>query len=83
MNLIPGLSLRAPEEDEIMGIDDAEIGEFAVSSACLCNQSSSNVILQYDYVEVTRDIINGTESSEAGSKRTATPTGETTVDTKA
>lgn len=31
MNLIPGLSLRAPEEDEIMGIDDAEIGEFAVS----------------------------------------------------
>ncbi|KAJ5771002.1 uncharacterized protein N7511_003053 [Penicillium nucicola] len=29
MNLIPGLSLRAPEEDEIMGIDDAEIGEFA------------------------------------------------------
>jgi len=32
MNLIPGLSLRAPEEDEIMGIDDAEIGEFAVST---------------------------------------------------
>lgn len=32
MNLIPGLSLRASEEDEIMGIDDAEIGEFAVSS---------------------------------------------------
>jgi hypothetical protein len=33
MNLIPGLSLRAPEEDEILGIDDAEIGEFAVSYA--------------------------------------------------
>ena len=31
MNLIPGLSLRSNEEDEIMGIDDAEIGEFAVS----------------------------------------------------
>jgi Amt family ammonium transporter len=29
INLIPGLRLRAPEEDEIMGIDDAEIGEFA------------------------------------------------------
>ncbi|KAJ5902142.1 Ammonium transporter 1 [Penicillium taxi] len=29
LNLIPGLSLRASEEDEIMGIDDAEIGEFA------------------------------------------------------
>jgi ammonium transporter, Amt family len=31
MNLIPGLSLRSTEEDEILGIDDAEIGEFAVS----------------------------------------------------
>jgi Amt family ammonium transporter len=29
MNLIPGLSLRASEEAEIMGIDAAEIGEFA------------------------------------------------------
>ncbi|CAG8908329.1 unnamed protein product [Penicillium egyptiacum] len=65
MNLIPGLSLRAPEEDEIMGIDDAEIGEFA-----------------YDYVEVTRDVVNSMESSEAGSKRTVTPVGEV-IDTKA
>lgn len=31
LNFIPGLSLRSTEEDEIMGIDDAEIGEFAVS----------------------------------------------------
>ena len=29
MNLIPGLSLRASEEAEIYGIDDAELGEFA------------------------------------------------------
>jgi Amt family ammonium transporter len=29
MNLIPGLSLRVTEEAEIVGIDDAEIGEFA------------------------------------------------------
>lgn len=29
MNLIPGLSLRASEESEILGIDDAELGEFA------------------------------------------------------
>jgi Amt family ammonium transporter len=65
LNLIPGLSLRAPEEDEIMGIDDAEIGEFA-----------------YDYVEVRRDIITGIESSETGSKRTVTPTGEHAIETK-
>ncbi len=31
MNLIPGLSLRVSESAEINGIDDAEIGEFAVS----------------------------------------------------
>lgn len=49
MNLIPGLSLRASEEAEILGIDDAEIGEFA-----------------YDYVELTREVLNETE--EAGSK---------------
>jgi ammonium transporter, Amt family len=29
MNLIPGLTLRATEEAEIEGIDEAEIGEFA------------------------------------------------------
>jgi ammonium transporter, Amt family len=32
LNFIPGLHLRASEEDEIMGMDDTEIGEFAVSS---------------------------------------------------
>lgn len=30
INLIPGLGLRSKEEDEIVGIDDAELGEFAV-----------------------------------------------------
>ncbi|KAI0974397.1 ammonium transporter [Xylaria arbuscula] len=29
INLIPGLKIRADEEAEILGIDDAEIGEFA------------------------------------------------------
>jgi Amt family ammonium transporter len=29
MHFIPGLRLRASEEDEILGIDDAEMGEFA------------------------------------------------------
>jgi Amt family ammonium transporter len=36
MNLIPGLSLRASEEAEILGIDDAELGEFAVSTFLAC-----------------------------------------------
>ena len=30
MNLVPGLKLRADEESEVLGMDDAEIGEFAV-----------------------------------------------------
>ncbi|KAL5002722.1 ammonium transporter AmtB-like domain-containing protein [Aspergillus recurvatus] len=59
INMIPGLSLRVPEEDEVLGIDDAEIGEFA-----------------YDYVELTRDVINGTtEPMDGASKRSTTPTG--------
>jgi Amt family ammonium transporter len=48
MNLIPGLSLRASEEAEILGIDDAEIGEFA-----------------YDYVELTREVLNDTSDVES------------------
>jgi Amt family ammonium transporter len=48
MNLIPGLSLRATEEAEILGIDDAEIGEFA-----------------YDYVELTREVLNDTEDASS------------------
>jgi len=32
INLIPGCHLRASEEAEILGMDDAEIGEFAVIS---------------------------------------------------
>jgi ammonium transporter, Amt family len=36
MGLIPGLALRVSEEDEVMGIDDTEIGEFAVChSPCI------------------------------------------------
>lgn len=29
MNLVPGLSLRASVEAEVIGIDDSELGEFA------------------------------------------------------
>lgn len=46
LSYIPGMHLRASEEDEIMGMDDCEIGEFA-----------------YDYVELSRDVVNGIEES--------------------
>ena len=35
INLIPGLGLRASEEAEVIGMDDAEIGEFAVRTVLL------------------------------------------------
>lgn len=42
INLVPGLGLRASEEAEVIGMDDAEIGEFAVSgrtpSNTLCSR---------------------------------------------
>ncbi|EXJ71225.1 uncharacterized protein A1O5_05031 [Cladophialophora psammophila CBS 110553] len=44
LNFIPGLHLRASEQEEIMGMDETEIGEFA-----------------YDYVELSRDVVNGLE----------------------
>ncbi|KAE8158233.1 ammonium transporter AmtB-like domain-containing protein [Aspergillus tamarii] len=69
INLIPGLSLRAPEEDEIMGIDDAEIGEFAYDY----------VEITRDVISAANS-----ENGEAASKRSLTPTGnEATIETKA
>jgi hypothetical protein len=44
MNLIPGLGLRADEESEILGIDDAEIGEFAVSLVVVFARTLTNVL---------------------------------------
>ncbi|EXJ77356.1 hypothetical protein A1O3_09582 [Capronia epimyces CBS 606.96] len=46
INFIPGLHLRASEQEEIMGMDETEIGEFA-----------------YDYVELSRDVVNGVDDS--------------------
>lgn len=45
MNMIPGLSLRASEEAEILGIDDAELGEFAVRIAWPYTSPTERLIL--------------------------------------
>lgn len=72
MNLIPGLSLRASEEQEIIGIDDAEIGEFAVRPNLVLTYTHHSIgsktdhELQYDYVELTREVV--TDTGEVGSK---------------
>jgi Amt family ammonium transporter len=55
MNLVPGLSLRATEEEEAMGMDDAQLGEFAYDY----------VELRRDFA----DVIMGEESDEKSSGR--------------
>jgi Amt family ammonium transporter len=61
MNLIPGLSLRASEDAEVLGIDDAELGEFAVSSTYVRRVTGADRP-QYDYVELTREVISEDDS---------------------
>jgi Amt family ammonium transporter len=53
MNLVPGLSLRASEEAEALGIDDGEMGEFAYDYVELRREFS--------------DVIVGEEESGKGS----------------
>lgn len=55
--MIPGLRLRASEDAEVLGIDDAEIGEFA-----------------YDYVELTREVLNDIENEAGSTRYSADPT---------
>ena len=52
MNLVPGLSLRATEEEEAVGMDDAQLGEFAYDYVELRREFS--------------DVIVGEETSESG-----------------
>jgi len=60
MNLIPGLSLRATEEEEALGMDDAQLGEFAYDYVELRREPS--------------DVIIGEENDEnKGSLETTTP----------
>ena len=57
MNLIPGLTLRSSEESEIVGIDEAEIGEFAYDF----------VEKERDYIHGSRNI-EGTITSSSSTE---------------
>ena len=63
MNLIPGLSLRASEEAELVGIDEAEIGEFAYDYVEVTRNLSGD--------DVNAEKIDGTEVSPPQSYRGA------------
>lgn len=43
MHFIPGLKLRASEQSEILGIDDAEMGEFAYDYVGLEQEIGHNI----------------------------------------
>lgn len=55
INLIPGLKIRATEEAEILGIDDAEIGEFAYDYVELTRE----VLNEVDHDDVSRYSVEG------------------------
>ncbi len=44
MNLIPGLSLRASAEEEEMGLDDTQLGEFAYDYVELRRDASAVIV---------------------------------------
>jgi Amt family ammonium transporter len=55
MNLVPGLSLRATEDEEVNGMDDAQLGEFAYDYVELRRETS--------------DVIPGDIEASAGSSK--------------
>jgi Amt family ammonium transporter len=68
MNLVPGLSLRASEEDENLGMDDAQLGEFAYDYVEL-RREFSDVIIGEEGPEA-----NGASSMDAGTPSKEMPT---------
>ena len=74
MNLIPGLSLRASEEDEINGMDDAQLGEFAYDYVEL-RRETSDVVIQ--------DIERGSSKGSAVVSTRAMSTEATSPEAKA
>lgn len=62
MNLIPGLSLRASAEEEEMGLDDTQLGEFAYDYVELRRDAGSLIVGE------KADRTAGLYSSEASAK---------------
>lgn len=85
LNFIPGLHLRASEQEEVMGMDETEVGEFACKFPQLCpsifpmnldtNRSPD------DYVEVSRDVLHAVEHHPLPTHRdTRSSDGENTIE---
>lgn len=65
LNFIPGLHLRASEQEEIMGMDETEIGEFAYDVSVSGDHETVAILTEMflQYVELSRDVVNGLEES--------------------
>lgn len=68
MNLVPGLSLRASEEEEAIGMDDAELGEFAYDYVELRREFSDTIVGEEEVEKSPTESMDGikkdvTESS--------------------
>lgn len=63
MHFIPGLSLHVPEETEIIGIDESEMGEFAYDYVGLEPELKPQIYMR-------------TTSTAYGSGRVSEPNGE-------
>lgn len=54
MNLVPGLSLRATHEEEVVGMDEAQLGEFAYDYVELRRETSDVIYGEDRDVEGSR-----------------------------
>nr|KMM67977.1 ammonium permease MEPA [Coccidioides posadasii RMSCC 3488] len=66
INLIPGLHLRASEKDEIIGVDDAEIGEFAYDYVEIARDVSSGFETDKSEPKSDGDSVNSTKIHGSG-----------------
>lgn len=80
MNLIPGLRLRATEEDEVLGMDDAEIGEFAYDYVELTRDVSNGEAM----IDDLESKFSGDQDSPIGphEKNFSSSTDETALNTR-
>lgn len=63
MNLVPGLSLRVSADDEVVGIDDCQLGEFAYDYVELTRHVADDITT-----------VSDRNASSDGEKNVATPT---------
>lgn len=78
MNLIPGLSLRVSAEEEEIGLDEAQLGEFTYDNAESRRDAESVIfgeakVVQFAAVDRGKGVYNGGESERASAEMVLMP----------